>query len=391
MRKTVIPGLLMLLISLLLTGAACGEASPLAAEEIASFAEQVRALADGAKILNDPTLEEAVSEDGIALQYDFGILYADRPSWSAETGLMAAQIMDAEVAGPRGLAINRTVNEVMDAVPCGNEGMYGTREAAALYLTGNPETGFLYGRAERDGQRLSAMEYGAVDMAAGTKISLILGISGDGVSFMRLEGLGETFSPEALADFYQEMEALTGEYAYSRVPRSLTGTDLARFQEGDLYFASLSYPTAEPAVFGHNVEDMLSDNDDGTWLRRIDGDGFEMVFSCDAAGENVTPLSYAIRSPDLEGPRGVRLGDLFHEDFTRFRSGEGQLSEDGLTEVLYGTPGTAPYGLAEYGNGSEMTLRYVTETLGGPDVELILRYEDTVLSEIILHTLEEDE
>ena len=29
--------------------------------------------------------------------------------------------------------------------------------------------------------------------------------------------------------------------------------------------------------------------------------------------------------------------------------------------------------------------------LNRPDVELILRYEDTVLSEIILHTLEEDE
>ena len=70
---------------------------------------------------------------------------------------------------------------------------------------------------------------------------------------------------------------------------------------------------------------------------------------------------------------------------------EGEADESGLTEVLYGTVGTAPYGLAEYGDGTEMTLRYVTQTLGGPDVEMILRYHDTVLSEILLHTLESEE
>ena len=135
----------------------------------------------------------------------------------------------------------------------------------------------------------------------------------------------------------------------------------------------------------------MIDNEDGTWLRRVDGDGFEAVFRCDSAGKNAELISYSILSPELEGPRGVRLGDLFHEDFTRFRSGEGGMDETGLTETLYGTAGTAPYGLAEYGDGTEMTLRYVTPTLGGPDVELILRYRDTVLAEIILHTLEAEE
>ena len=87
----------------------------------------------------------------------------------------------------------------------------------------------------------------------------------------------------------------------------------------------------------------------------------------------------------------MRLGDLFHEDLCRFRNGEGGLDESGLREVLYGTEGTAPWGLADYSDGGEITLRYVTPTLGGPDVELILRYQDTVLSGIILHTLEDEE
>jgi len=58
-----------------------------------------------------------------------------------------------------------------------------------------------------------------------------------------------------------------------------------------------------------------------------------------------------------------------------------------MREVLYGTVGTAPYGLAEYGTGDEMTLRYVTDTLDGRVVELYLHYQNTVLDEIILHTL----
>ena len=75
----------------------------------------------------------------------------------------------------------------------------------------------------------------------------------------------------------------------------------------------------------------------------------------------------------------------------RFRSGEGSLDESGTREILYGTEGQAPWGAAEYGDGTEMTLRYVTRTERGEDVELMLRYRDTVLEEIILHTLEKDE
>ena len=37
--------------------------------------------------------------------------------------------------------------------------------------------------------------------------------------------------------------------------------------------------------------------------------------------------------------------------------------------------------------GDEMILRYVTDTLSGQEVELLLRYENTILTEITLHTL----
>ena len=132
---------------------------------------------------------------------------------------------------------------------------------------------------------------------------------------------------------------------------------------------------------------MLIDNEDETFLRRIDGEGFEAVFTCDIEGRNALLVSYTLLSDDLEGPRSVRLGDYFQEDFNRFRNGEGQFDEAAMSEVLYGTVGTAPYGLAEYGTGDEMTLRYVTKTSSGREVELYLHYTNTVLDIIILHTL----
>ena len=393
MTKIMKMGLILLMLAALLAaGCAAAEtaAGPITAEEIGETVTQIRALADQSVLLNDPASPDALSEDGYALQFDFGVIYADRPAWTAETQINAAVIMDSDVAGPRGAAIDWEMNRVLKDLPCDNPEMYGTRQEAVLYLQGEAEGAFRYALAERDGQRISAVEYGAADPETGRKVSLVLGISGDGVNSLRLEGLGEQYTAEQLAEQYKELEELKGRYAYARVPRSLNGAELEMFQEADLDFSALSFLTAVPETFGDNVEDVLMDNEDGTWLRRIDGDGFEAVFSCDSEGKHARILSYEILSPELEGPRCVRLGDLFHEDFTRFRSGEGSLSEDGTKEVLYGTEGTAPWGTAEYGDGTEMTLRYVTATLGGPDVELILRYRDTALAEIILHTVEEE-
>ena len=392
MLKRLIPGIIMVLI--LLAGvAAQAENNALTGEELNALADQIRSLADQETVLNDPSSEEAVSEDGYAFQYDFGVVYADQPVLTEETKVNAFLLMDREagVTVPRGISIDWTVNQLMAAIPCDNGDMNGTYESALLYLEGSPENGYLYGLVQRDGQRISAMEYGCADPAAERKISLTFGISGDGVNFIRMDGMNEPFSGEAAAELYTEMEALAQTYYYARVPRSLDGTELEPFHEGDLDFSALSYRTAQPNIFGDNVEDMLIDNEDGTWLRRIDGDGFEAVFVTDAAGEDARLISYSILSPDLEGPRCVRLGDLFHEDYTRFRSGEGELDEDGKTETLYGKVGEPSYGLAEYGDGTEMALRYVTQTLSGRKVELLLRYQDTVLTEIILHTLEEDE
>ena len=97
------------------------------------------------------------------------------------------------------------------------------------------------------------------------------------------------------------------------------------------------------------------------------------------------PLSLTFLSDALEGPRGIRLGDFFHEDYNRFRHGENDT--DGLTELLYGTEGVPPCGTANYADSDGMTLRYLTALEDGRIVELYLRYIAGELTEAMLQTL----
>ena len=182
------------------------------------------------------------------------------------------------------------------------------------------------------------------------------------------------------------LKALKEKKEYRQVPVSRTGTDLTPFSPEDLVFSGISYAELTPDNLPGESEKELIDNLDGTALLRCDGNGFEAVFACDMDGENTKILSYSILDPDAEGPRAVRLDDLLSDDYCRFRSEGNDMTEE-MTEVLYGTEDSAEYGLAtfDYAAG-EISLRYVTEA-SGLRVELLLKYEQNLLKEIILHTV----
>ncbi len=366
---------------------ALGDENPVTEMELYALADQLISQALASVPLNDPTSEDASSEDGIAFQYDFGTVYTDSVVFNTETPVNAIVVTDDETVTLRGITINTSVDELMRLIPCENTEMDGNYDSAVLYLSGSAENSYSYGCVQRNGQRISAIEYGISDPANGIHVAFTCQISGDGVNLIRLDGLNETFSREASDALFEDLSGMKGQMWYSRVPVSYDGSTLDMFSEEDLDFLSLSYLTAQPEQFGEEVEDMLIDNEDGTFLRRVDGNGFEAVFTCDSEGRNALLVSYTLLSDDLEGPRAVRLGDSFQDDFNRFRNGEGTFDDAAMSEVLYGTVGTAPYGLAEYGTVDDMTLRYVTDTLDGREVELYLHYRDTVLDEIILHTL----
>ncbi len=362
---------------------------PVTAEELHTLWDSLLEMARASLPAGTPE-EGDRSEDGYALEYPFGTLWAEETALGDNTAVNVISVTLENLPILREIMVDTEINDVMNQIPCENPDMDGDDETALLYLEGDPDAGYSYGRVFRSGQRVHALQYGVVDQAGEHNLSLTFFTTDESVDSARLEGFMTSFGKESSEALYKELRELRSQAWYSRVPFSRTGTDLEPFCEADLDFLSLSYRTVQPEHFGENVETLMIDNQDGTWLLRVSGDGFEALFSCeDQKGKNARLVSFTFLSDAWEGPRGLRLGDYFQEDFNRFRNGEGELDSDTLTETLYGTPGTAPFGLAEYDAAGDMILRYVTDTLGGEDVELYLRYEDTVLAEMILLTLEE--
>ena len=376
---------------LLLACAAAEGAEPVTADEVRALLDGIRDQAAASVPVNDPTGEDADLEDGIQFQYDFGTVYADSTEMTAETVIRSAVLTGDEEPVFRGLAIDQDVNDVLAALPSTNDEMAGTREHAVRWLEGGPE-GFSWGLVLRDGQRITAVEYGEARTGenGGVRAGVLFTVQDGLVTAIRAD---ETdIDAEVMQELYQQLALWQEDMEYKAVKTSRNGSDLTPFGEEDLVFSGMSYLTLQPEDLPGFPEDVLIDNEDGTWIRRVEGDEYEAVFTCDAEGQNAVINSLTFRSGDqddpfdgtLEGPRCVRLGDLFHQDYARFRSENNDF--DGEAEMLYGTEGTAPWGKMVFGGSDGLMLRYVTGTADGREVELSLRYTDNRLSEMILHT-----
>ena len=382
---------LMTVICLLLGCAASAEGGPEAvtSAELEALLSSVREQALASEILNDPADETARSEDGIRFQYTMADFYAEGDALTAETPVNVLLFQDSEGEVFRGTGIDTHWIDLLSAYPLDNPDLKGTKEQALLYLTEGTD-GWLYGTALRDGQRLTAVEYGELKKEAGgyRNVSITYGLMNGLVTAIRIDGLNPAATIEAAQaeEAISALKALREETAYRMVRTSRVGTDLTPFSADDLTFSGITYTALTPDTLPGSAELEKIDNGDGTWLLRYDGDGFEAVFTGDAEGRNAKILSYTILDPDTEGPRCVRLGDLMSDDYCRFRSEGNEMTEE-MTELLYGAEGSGEYGLATFDyDAGEASLRYVTEA-DGTRVELLLKYEQNLLKEIILHTV----
>ena len=360
------------------------------AAELEGLLATVREEAAAETLLNDPTDEAARSEDGTLFLYEVAQIYAEGETLTADTPVNTLVFEDSEGPVFRGTGIDTHRVDLLAAFRLDNQTLGGTREQALLYLTENADGGFLYGTALRDGQRLTAVKYGEmIKNGDGYRdVSVTYSLLNSLVTAIRADGL----NPSATIDAQQAEETLAGlkalgtETGYRMVANSRIGTDLTAFSAEDLSFSGIRYTELTPETLPGEAEKELIDNEDGTWLMRCDGDGFEAVFTCDGDGGNAKILSYTILDPDAEGPRAVRLGDLMSDDYCRFRSEGNEMTEE-MTEVLYGTEESGEFGLASFDySAGEASLRYGTEA-DGTRVELLLKYEQNQLKEIILHTV----
>lgn len=379
--------LLAALMLAVLPATAEGPAGAMQAEELDAFLADVRTEALTSEPLNNPAGEESQSEDGALLQYDFVRIYAEETALSAGTPVNVLVFEDSEGPVFRNTGIDSLQQEVLSAFPLDNPDLAGTREEAVLYLRTGSDGGFLYGRVLRDGQRVRNIEYGEVIPAGDgwRKLSVTYTLLHGLVTSIRMEGLNPAAAMDTAAkeELLAELTELAERKDYRAVKTSLNGLDLTALGAEEMAFDGLAWSEITPGTLPGTPETNLIDNEDGSWLMICDGDGYEAVFRCDEKGENASLISFQLSDPEKEGPRGVRIGDLFSEDFQRFRSGENQMRED-MTELLYGTEGTAPWGAACY-DPAEMSLRYAVAAESGETVELLLKYEEQELKEIIAH------
>ena len=379
-------------ICLALCAFAYAEGAPEAvtAAELEALLASVREQTASAEVLNDPADEAARSEDGIRFQFEIAEIFAEEETLTAETPVNTLVFQDSEGLVFRSTGIDTQWMDLLNAFPLDNPQLEGTRELAVLYLTKQKDGGFLYGTVMRDGQRLSAVEYGEMlrEKDGCRKVSVTYSLMNGLVTAIRVDGLNPAAKIETAdaEETFAGLKALAEVKEYRMVASSRVGTELTPFSADDLSFAGIAYTALSPESLPDGTEQDLIDNEDGTWLLRCDGDGWEAVFTCDSQGKNAKILSYTILDPDTEGPRGVRLGDLMSDDYCRFRSEGNEMGED-MTEVLYGTADSAEYGLASFDySAGEAFLRYVTEA-DGLRVELLLKYDQNLLKEIILHTV----
>ena len=390
MMKRILCLLTAVMLCLILPAAAEENAKVVTAAELDELLERVRAQALTEELLNDPTGEDAESEDGTFFLYEAAGFYAEGTEMTADTPVNTLVFDCDEENVLRGTGMNSRVEDVLAAFPLDNADLAGTREDAILYLR-ETEAGFAYGRILRDGQWINTVEYGEVvsDGEMSCRTAVTYSLENGTVNAIRVSGLnpagGELMDASQAEEFYNELIQLAGCENYRAVKTSRNGLELTVLDAEELIVGGLPYVTMKPGDLPGTPETEIIDNEDGTWLLRCDGDGYEAVFRCGEHGEDAEILSFTILDDGIEGPRSVRIGDIFSDDFNRFRNGENEMGED-MTELLYGTEGTAPYGVAFY-DFSAMTLRYVTDTPEGLQVELLLKYDNYFLTEIILHTV----
>ena len=376
--------------------AVCGIAvaegpDPLTAGELEAWANGMKAVALEDEPQNDPADEESETEDGYLFQYEFAALYGDVTEMTADTRLLVAVVNESGQNGPRGISLAMSPAEVIALFPNDNPEQAGDRTGAVLYLREQPDGSTVYGRVNRDGQRISVITYGEiVPEDDGFRLATLQCFFIESLLYeMRAECFDSGADTPLLTredrdEMIASLKALDGKDEYIAVKTSPVGTELSEFSADDLNFSGLRFVGMTPEDLPGTPEEDMMDDDNGTYILLLDEADYEAVFRCDdEAGANARIVSFTIKGEGLEGPRGVRIGDTLHEDIQRFRSENND--SDGLDEILYGDENSVNRGVAQYSMTGESTLRYTTETGDGTQVVLLLRYVLNSLDEIMIY------
>jgi len=392
-RKLLFPVLLMVLL-VLSFGALAQEAAPkatLTLQELKDWADTLKERAMTLAPLNDPTEPEAYSEDGYAFVYEFITLYLDQPKLAADSVVRSIVLTAMEEIGPRGTHIDQPAEGVLALFPNENPKLEGTASAAALYVFDGLPASAAWGEVQRDGQRLSIIQYAIhdlVDPGEYTDAGLVFTIQANGVSAIRAYGLDETMAEEDVQAGLKAMNLMRVQKAYQQVTAGEDGAALAPFQAADLSFGGMDLlgmtPEKAVEIWGDGAEETIMDEGGGKKLRTMEFEAVTLTFQYDGVDAAPRLKVFTIDMDGVEGPRALRIGDLISEVIRRFRFGEGANDEATGRSVYYGTPGEPPYGFGMYGQDASAVLWYGTKTPGGETVTMRLDFEQLQLQELTI-------
>lgn len=303
---------------------------------------------------------------------------------TADTNLLDARL-SVHQAGPRGLQTGDTLDMIFQVYPNDNPVLEGTYYEATLCIAGEqPE--MMLGYALRDGQRVTEVTYAVYNWQSD-------GIVKSGVTFHLDQGCiqqinvftaPELMTQEEVLSDINDSAAVQEANDYFAYPVSENGAELDPFCREDLVFSSLDFNALTPdkavEVLGFANVDEWNQDTDGTWLRLLQWDGITLVAKYDAGKKFSSVYSLSITNEEMEGPRGLRIGDYIDMVLFRFRHSEGSAADNGI--ILYGDGENAPFGKITY--GSEIDTIVYTDKLDQNTVMLYLTFSNDILQEIQL-------
>ena len=363
------------------------EATALGWQELADWADELKARGLSEELLNDPA-QTATAEDGSwCLIYEFATLYVDRPEMTEDTVITGFTVYDGESTDClRNVKPDYLSSEALAAYENDNGDLVGSSTGAVLYLTDEG-----WAEVTRDGQRIQAIAYTALHTEEDGSVlcgTITYSVTDNLITDLQVTGLNTAVPQAEVDEEKQRLEELRLCADYSQVTTSLEGTDLEEFNRDDLIFSGVDFLSATPeglqVLLGTALEDNVIEDEAGV-LRFMEFEKCTATFTYGTDASSPVLSFFSIEDDGMEGPRAIRIGDTLSSVLNRFRNGEGEYDEDSGLEVLYGDlQAGAPLATAEYGSDGSATLHY-SMVEGDKVIAMYLDFQQMYLSNITLY------
>ncbi len=342
---------LLLVLCLAFTVPVSAEEALLSREKAAEFAYGLLEKALSAQAV-DPAEDE---QGGYRFSFDGFSVIAAENTLSAESRILAVEVTGQDIAVPRGVGPGSSLEDLLYAFPLDNASLTGAWDEAVLYIRGSLPAEVQAAVVQRDGSRISQVEYDlySADGSEAVLTCLRFALEQDTVVSLRAD-LDIALSYNDAVQELDRLSSLQEDHSYTAY-REKEPAPLAR---EDLLFGPVDFVSADGpglvSLLGSPSADTWEEAENG-WLRTMEWEGLQVVLACGSRQDPGTLALLSLYGGSLEGPRGIRIDDTLNSVLSRLPAGDGTLL---------------------YGDGQEMPYGILTEGAEGPSLQLGIPVED---------------